>query len=186
MLRLAIDHEGIACLMTDAEARLIECSRAAIVLLEQGHLFELRHGRLSLRVEFASNQLRQMIARCTTGDGGIVRVPQERGFWLIQVVPVRGDSHDPFDPRCGGCALVFAKAPAISRTANAQQIRRLLDCTLAESEVAAALLGGCPPAQIANDRDVSLNTVRTQIRALLETAGVHRIPELLILLAGFR
>jgi DNA-binding CsgD family transcriptional regulator len=62
-------------------------------------------------------------------------------------------------------------------------IQILLKCTQAEAEVAASLLAGLTPTRIAQERRVSLSTVRTQIRALLEVSGTRRVAELIVLLA---
>jgi DNA-binding CsgD family transcriptional regulator len=63
------------------------------------------------------------------------------------------------------------------------KVQILVECTQAEAEVAASLLAGLTPARIAQERRVSLNTVRTQIRALLEVSGTRRVAELIVLLA---
>ena len=45
------------------------------------------------------------------------------------------------------------------------------------------LLAGLTPARIAQYRQVSLSTVRTQIRALLEVSGTRRVAQWIVLLA---
>jgi DNA-binding CsgD family transcriptional regulator len=66
---------------------------------------------------------------------------------------------------------------------DVQKIEILLKCTQAEAEVAASLLAGLTPARIAQDREVSLSTVRSQIRALLEASSTHHVAQLIVLLA---
>jgi DNA-binding NarL/FixJ family response regulator len=101
-------------------------------------------------------------------------------------VPAGVTADNPFDLRHGNCALVFVRRPKISAPVDAGKIQLFLDCTPTESEIAAALLEGSSPAQIGKARKVSMNTIRTQIRALLDAAGVNRIPELISLLSGLR
>lgn len=57
--------------------------------------------------------------------------------------------------------------------------------TRREAEIALALAGGLTPASIADDRAVSLETVRTQIKSILKKLGVASAPELIRILNGF-
>jgi DNA-binding CsgD family transcriptional regulator len=50
--------------------------------------------------------------------------------------------------------------------------------TTAETEIALQLAQGKPPEAIAKQRNVSVGTVRAQIKALLAKAGVSRQVEL--------
>jgi DNA-binding CsgD family transcriptional regulator len=110
------------------------------------------------------------------------------GECVIQAIPADRGAENPFRPSRASCALLFVTALAragedLASWINIQKIRILLKCTQAEAEVAASLLAGLTPARIAQDRRVSLNTVRTQIRALLEVSGTRRVAELIVLLA---
>ncbi len=183
-LRHAIDHERIACFMTDSESRLLECSDQASLMIERGNPFRLGQGLLTLTSDSRTKQFRELVAKCAAGTGGgMMRVGNLNDYWLIEVVPAGVTSDNPFDLRRGNCALVFVRKPEARPPVDTAKIRIFLDCTPVESEIGAALLNGCSPAEIANERKVSLNTVRTQIRSLLETAGVTRIPELMSLLS---
>jgi DNA-binding CsgD family transcriptional regulator len=185
ILRHAIDHERIACFMIDSESRLLECSHAATAMIDQGTPFKIRQGLVALTSAARTKQFRELVARCGAGTGGgMMRVGTPNDYFLIEVVPAGVTTHNPFDMRRGNCALVFVRKPEARPPADALKIMIFLDCTPAESEIGAALLRGCSPAQIASDRKVSLNTVRTQIRSLLDAAGVTHIPELISQLSG--
>lgn len=54
--------------------------------------------------------------------------------------------------------------------------------TKAESELALALVKGTTPKSYAHTKGISINTVRSQIRALLEKSGVRRQADLILLL----
>jgi DNA-binding CsgD family transcriptional regulator len=79
--------------------------------------------------------------------------------------------------------VLASAGPELASWIDVAKIQILLKCTQAEAEVAASLLAGLTPARIAEDRRVSLSTVRTQIRALLEVSGTRRVAELIVLLA---
>ena len=63
------------------------------------------------------------------------------------------------------------------------QLAALYQLTPAESGVAALLAEGLSPAKIAERRTVSLDTVRNQIKALLQKTGATRLGGLIALLA---
>ena len=118
-----------------------------------------------------------------------MRIRNELGAQcLIQAIPAGARTGTPeYRPR-GSCVLLFVSVFAgagreLANWIDVPKIQILLKCTLAEAEVAASLLAGVTPARIAHDRRVSLSTVRTQIRALLEASGTRRIAELIVLLA---
>jgi DNA-binding CsgD family transcriptional regulator len=190
MLRQVIDDSGFICIMVDGESRLIDCSVAAARLLERGGSLKVgTGGRLTTVSHTVTKRLRQLVTLAATGGGaGLMRLTDAAGdsFSMIQVVPGGVSADNPFDPRYAGCALLFVRQPSVSHPVNVQQIRVALDCTPAEAEVAAALVSGHSPTRIAEDRGVTVDTVRTQIRSLLGLAGVNRIPQLIALLASLR
>lgn len=69
------------------------------------------------------------------------------------------------------------------RGAEAPIVRSLYDLTPAETEVGVLLAQGLTPAEIADRRSVSLDTVRNQIRVLLQKTGATRLGGLIALLA---
>ena len=190
MLRQAIENAGIICVMVDQDSKLMDCSTAAASLLARGGALKVSFaGRLAAASGTATKRLRQLVALAATGGGGgVMRLtnPACDNFCMIQVVPGGVSRDNPFGPRYAGCALVFVRQPSGSRPLDIQQIRVALDCTQAEAEVAAALVSGHSPTRISTDREVTVSTVRTQIRSLLTLAGLNRIPELVALLACLR
>jgi DNA-binding CsgD family transcriptional regulator/PAS domain-containing protein len=190
MLRQAVDNAGLICVMVDRDSKLIDCSAAAAALLARGGSLKVSlGGRLAAASAMGTKQLRQLVALAASGGGGgLTRMtnPADESFCMIQVVPGGVSTDNPFDPRYAGCALIFVRQPSESRPTDVAQIRVALGCTQAEAEVAAALVSGHSPTRISTDRGVTVTTIRTQIRSLLTLAGVNRIPELVVLLAGFR
>lgn len=176
VLREAIDHRQMACIMVDSNARVFGCSSAATALLESGNVLRLRsRSQLTALACEDTRRLHNLIASAATGRaGGMLRLS---GNWIIQIVPGGVSQQNPFDPRFADCALVFI-IPPIPPSPHWSEIQVALDCTRAESEVAADLASGIDPTEIATKRNVSINTVRTQIRSLLERTGFHRVAEL--------
>jgi DNA-binding CsgD family transcriptional regulator len=177
MLRQAIDHKQMACIMVDANARVLDCSAAALPLLESGAVLQLRHrSQLAAVSKEETARLHILIEGAATGRRGAAM--RLSGQWLLQLVPSGVAQQNPFDPRFTHCALVFVTPPRSPTSPGWKEIQQVLDCTPAEAQVAAALVSGITPREIAARRHVSLNTVRTQIRILLERAGVRRMAAL--------
>jgi DNA-binding NarL/FixJ family response regulator len=185
LLRQAIEHQQMNCIMTDSNARVLDCTAAAATLLESGTVLKVRNqSQLATVSSEETARLRTLIARAATGRaGGMMRLT---GNWLVQAVPSGVARDNPFDARFAQCALVFITPPKPQIPIDWTRIQLVLDCTRAEAEVAADLSRGVAPMDIAMKRNVSLNTIRTQIRILLERKGFHRIAELVSFLGATR
>ena len=185
LMRQAFDYRQIICIMVDSNGRVLDCSAAAAVLLESGRVLKQRgQSQLAAVSNEETVRLRELIASATAGrSGGVMRLA---GHWLLQVIPSGVAQQNPFDPRFDHCALVFVTSPQQPTSLDWRRVQLALDCTRAEAEVATDLGSGMAPNKIAIKRKVSLNTVRTQIRILLERTGLHRIVELVSFLGTTR
>lgn len=97
------------------------------------------------------------------------------------IVPIRLSARDIFARSAGVLILTpvtHAEAPPV------ELIQSLFDLTPAEARVARSLTKGDNVEQIAADSGVSLSTVRTQVRGVLEKTGCHRQAEVVSLLGG--
>lgn len=63
-------------------------------------------------------------------------------------------------------------------------LQGLFDLTAAEARIARHLLEGSTASDIAANDEVSINTVRSQIRSILVKTGVSRQTDLIGLLSG--
>jgi DNA-binding CsgD family transcriptional regulator len=81
-------------------------------------------------------------------------------------------------------ALVLITDPADGPVLDAQALQQLFALTAAEAGVVLALAAGRSAEDIAAERGVSLPTVRTQIRQILEKTGALHLRDLVRLLAG--
>ncbi len=78
---------------------------------------------------------------------------------------------------------VFIHDLAARAPSAAEWIASSLALTPAEARVAARLAAGHTPQQVADAHGVSITTVRSQIRQILQKAGVSRQSDLIALLA---
>ncbi len=79
-------------------------------------------------------------------------------------------------------ALVLLHDPEVTLRPATEMLRHAFGLTVAEAAMAQALLQGATPRQIAEQRQVSLNTVRTLIARVLGKTGAQRQADLVRLL----
>lgn len=100
---------------------------------------------------------------------------------VAHIVPIRGHARDIF-VRCAGVLVLtpvnLPLAPSI------ELVQSLFDLTPAEARVARALTAGQSVGEIALSGGVSPNTVRSQVRGVLEKTGCHRQSDVIALLKG--
>jgi DNA-binding NarL/FixJ family response regulator len=77
-----------------------------------------------------------------------------------------------------GRALVIVRDQTHPAALGGDMLKAIFGLTEAEVAVATSLCGGRSPETIADERGVSLATIRTQVRHILEKAGVRSLREL--------
>jgi DNA-binding CsgD family transcriptional regulator len=184
LLRQALDATNGLCVMVDAEGRIIDQSMAAEALLAGGQWLRVdAERRLRLRTPQLTLKLHELIARCTRGAGGGSLNLAHGGaeYPMLEVLPAGHNGNNPFNRGHGCSALVFLRLPRIRRAASPASLEVALNCTSAEAEVAAALAAGLSPQDIAIRRNVSVLTVRAQIRSLRALTNTPRMSALIAL-----
>ena len=143
-------------------------------------------GFVSLKDKAADQLLRDAIAIVNSETGlGVRSFPvhgaDAEGTRVAHVIPIRLSARDIFLR----CAAVLALTPATAPQAPpVELVQSLFDLTPAEARVARSLAAGKTVEDIASDRGVSPNTVRTHVRGVLEKTGCRRQAEVVALLAG--
>ena len=170
----------------------------ALVLDEKGkvlaanHLIEVMtgfvhwraHDRVSLKDKAADQLLRDAIATIDLARGASVRSFPVRGAemtMVAHVVPIRLSARDIFVH----CAATLILTPVtVLHAPPIELVQSLFDLTPAEARVARCLATGESADDIAMRSGVSTNTIRTQVRGVLEKTGCNRQAEVIALLAG--
>jgi DNA-binding CsgD family transcriptional regulator len=143
--------------------------------------------RLVLADKAADRQLRKGIAELDHADGDAilsfpVRDEDGRAVRIAHLIPFRGGARDIF---FRGFALL-ALCPVPSPDAPpVDLVRSLFDLTPTEASIARSMAAGLRVNEIARARGVSINAVRTHVRALLEKTGCNRQADVLAMMAGF-
>jgi DNA-binding CsgD family transcriptional regulator len=143
-------------------------------------------GRLALADRAAAERLHQaLVALGTPSASSSVSLPlrDEAGAaaGVLHLIPIRRTAHDIFG-RAYGLAVITPVGSG--QGPSADLMRSLFDLTRSEARVASGLAAGRTLEEIAADGGVSITTVRTQLRRVLEKTGCARQAEVAALLAG--
>lgn len=173
---------GLPALVLDRHGKVL----AANSLIES--LPKFVHWRAFDGVSFsdkaADQLLRDAIATIDLAEGASVRSFPVRGggaMMVAHVVPIRLSARDIF----ASCAATLIMTPVTAPEAPpVELVQSLFDLTPAEARVARSLATGDTVEDIAVRTGVTLNTVRTQVRGVLEKTGCGRQAEVVSMLAG--
>ena len=176
-LSAVLDSLGTALLLLDGTARILYANAASERLLDSNDTLRVREGLLAARPPLPRDAIRDLSAHALAVGRSHGLMLRERcgrqGLWAL-ATPLPGDA-----------ALVLLKlaAPWAQAPADLHLVRQALGLTIAEARVACALAEGITAEEYAGQAGVSLSTVRTQIRAILEKAGLRRQSDLVRLVA---
>ena len=142
--------------------------------------------RVALTDGAASALLNQSIEQCARGDAAAtrsfpVRDASGQAACIAHLIPVRLSARDIF-VRCAAALILTPIAAPNAPTV--ELLQSLFDLTPAESQVARHLASGASIDDISDANGVSRNTIRAQLRAVMDKTGCGRQAEVVALLAG--
>jgi DNA-binding CsgD family transcriptional regulator len=142
--------------------------------------------RVSLKDKSADRLLNQAIASAESGSElGVSSFPvhdaESQAAMVAHVIPIRLSARDIFLR----CFAVLAFTPVTRPQAPpVELVQSLFDLTPTEARVARSIAAGKTVEVIAAEGGVSINTVRTHVRGVLEKTGCERQAEVVALLSG--
>lgn len=163
-----LDEIDYPVLLVDEELHLQHGNRIARSLLARREGLLLEAGQLQLRSEAQQLQLRRAVdAAVQRGRRSLIAPRGERGSQpSLAVLPAGPGSK---------LALVMLAKPALCQGLTLQAYAREHGLTEGERGVLGALCAGSSPEEIAQQRQVALSTVRTQIGAIRAKTGARDI-----------
>ncbi len=185
LLTGALEALSVAAFLCDGAGTVRKLTPAAERLVASEKGLQLRQGRLASAAPFDAKALNDAIAAAVL-DRGTVGAPfartvavrkSERDFepLILDVIGLASRQFElGFTPR----VMVVVRG-ADSKERRAAILQSIYGMTAAETDIALQLSAGKTPEAIAEKREVSVGTVRAQIKALLAKAGVSRQVELL-------
>ncbi|HWA69604.1 MAG TPA: PAS domain-containing protein [Rhizomicrobium sp.] len=172
VLAAILDHLSIPIMLVDAKGAVLYandtarvCAAAALTRAE--HALPVQDHRDIAR-------LRQAIGNACENEGQHAIVTGEAGAepGVAVIVPLTGERN---------CALVLMRGKTGIKQLLPNILRELFNLSAAEAEVAVALWRGADINQVARDRGVKRNTLRSQLASIMERTRTHRQAELVAL-----
>ncbi len=164
-----------ALFVTDDTGYVQLINSAAETLLGGRRGLSLVGGKLTVRPDLAGvfGRLVVSAARRTGRQGGALRIPTEETFLQVLVTPLPGAQQ---------AALVLIDDLHIT-TPPVHMLSQLYGLTPAEADIAIRLATGLSPAEVADEKTVSLATVRTHIQNLVTKMDARNLTDAIRILA---
>lgn len=188
VLAAALNALPLPVIIVDAELQVLHINAVASELTTPGcsGLTVSRAGmggaRLRARHRDDDATLRRLVARAAAGEpGGAVRVrehqedPLEEATLAVQVGPVPMHFAIPVGVMAKGLAMISARELARPTRVEPAVLGDLYGLTRAEADVAGALAGGVTAEEVARTRNVALDTIRAQVRAVLRKTNAANL-----------
>lgn len=182
-----LDKLLVGLVILDLRGRVAVTNAAARRSCEaSGALRITPDGRFSAWQAAKDAQLQALIASTAKtadarglSDGGSLVVAKRTapGYLLAEVIPLRDDGFPDGDHLLG--TGVFIIDPEISHSISLDGLATIFDLTPAELAVGTALLNGAPPRQIAEERNNSLETIRSHLKKIFAKTGTGSQLELM-------
>lgn len=178
----ALDVFAMGVLVVDSEARADFVNRAAEkIAARKDGLVLGKQGSLSAMLSAETRTLRQLISSVSDGGpGGAMNLSRRNRRPPYSVLV------SPFPPPLGECAhgsvLVLIGEPSADDGLPEQWLTGICRLSSAELSVCKVLVSGQTADEIAEARQVSVNTVRTQISSILAKTGTQSVRELCVML----
>ena len=175
---------GLPALLIDGHAKIVAANHLIEELTE--HLRLKAHDRVLLKDIRADQLLQEAVATLLAGTSASVRSFAVRDVdgaaaFVAHVIPLRRTARDVFSR---GEAVLVLTPVTLPQALPVELVQSLFDLTPAEARVARHLTTGQTVEQIATSGCVSIATVRSQVRGVMEKMGCRRQAEVVALLGG--
>lgn len=181
-----LDALTIPTFLVDESGRVAWRNRQAERLLQSNDTLSCVNGHFMAKDKSAVRHMSQAITDAINLGQGMAQhsgkaIQIARFGRLPLTLIVTPLSFDTAGKRGRG-AIVFAFEPEQSRTISTEQVRDLFSLSNAEAELAVRLCEGMSLEACANDRGVTINTIKSQLRSIFAKTGTTRQVDLLALL----
>ena len=167
-----LDHLQIGIVIVDASGGIVSANRAAEDTLSTGNgVSRTRDKRLRLEDAGLQGQLQRLVTAASETDhpkryAPVLTAPKRDGElpWLLEVFPLSNIDGEMTSPFRG--AAVFITDPARKDIISTEGLAALFGLTKAENEVCEMLTNGLRVTEVAEERNTSVDTTRSQITTL--------------------
>ena len=181
----AVDLLQAGVLFVDRDCRIIHANRVAQAMLQEGSPIQSVRGELRTHLPQTTAALEKAVAvsvESAIGRSGIgVPLLRPDGHPAhAHVLPLMsGDIRSRLAPAAS--AALFVTVHGKGADPPAEAIAAVFDLTPAEIRVVQRLLAGRTPAEIADELDLALPTVRTHLARIFAKTGTSRQSDLVLL-----
>lgn len=188
----ALDQLRSSVVVVDQSGKVEYANRAASELLAEEDGLAIREGKLSCANPEATLSLRSHLqdslehaAGNRPTAGGVVPMARPSGRRTLGalVTPISSRARDGlgFGGVEASAALVVVSDPSWDEETSEPVLRELFHLTSAEARVTWALARGLSVEEIAEQANVAISTVRSQLKQILDKTGTRRQAELVSL-----
>ncbi len=191
LLQSLLSHKGRGLIIVDKFDKVTFMNDTAETICRRGDGFGRNRREFSVRHKEAQKALSQAID--SIRKTGSTKPAQARRFtvprgegslpYIATISSIPPNSEMQFD-MSGGAVIVTIDDPTLSHQPSHEILMSLFGLSQAESEVACAVAGGLTVRRIAENRGVTIATVRSQIQSILQKTQLRRQSDLVRLLAG--
>lgn len=177
---LLLDGVENGVLALDRCGQILHANRIAEALLREGPELRLRGGKLFTLHAAGTAPLADVMKACLAD-----RQPRSWRIGRLTLTLVALASRGPFaDALDGARLMLLIGAETRLRRPTSSQLMQAWGLTAAEARVAQAVAAGATPAEQAAAQGLSLNTVKTHLKAVFAKTGCRRQSDLVRLLAA--
>jgi DNA-binding CsgD family transcriptional regulator len=162
---------------------LIDADKEFLSILETEDGLSLASGKLLIATEAGQTHFERAIwsvGNTSSSVGGdLVEVQKKftKGKYVLSVSPVRTSSLFTM-PSLRGVSLVSIMDLDSKPKIDVVGLQKIFNLTAAEARVAISICNGDGLADIAESHNVSIGTIRNQLKAIFSKTGVNRQPDL--------
>jgi DNA-binding CsgD family transcriptional regulator len=175
---LAITGRGIVVHSNAAATALFDSDFGV-----RNHRLNIRDGKASQALDCLLQLIDNEDGHSGRRDGTIVARRRTKRPILLNLLPIHGEAHSPF--LGAGIILLLTDLDTIHRPPMSV-LSEAFSLSPAEANVASRLGTGSSPQEIADQLQVSRETVRNQIKSIFAKTGTHRQAELVALIGRIR
>ena len=171
-----LDRIGVPIFVVGKDAQVRYANAAASAMLSNGGPLRAVENVLGTDYPPDSQRLKSAIANSLAAGESQVVLMKDSGTRhppIAVIAPLSG----------GGEALVLLRQSSSSSVALVNALRQLFRLSPAEAAIAIALATGADLQEIAEERSVKLNTLRSQIASIMAKTNTRRQAELVALVA---
>ncbi len=185
----ALEHTVAAAFLLDAGGRVVHMNRSGEAMIRSSGCLMLRRNRIIAANVSQQSRLKALIGRAisaaqasATPSGEAMALERDSGRrpLFVRVLPLCVESTNERAP--SGHALLLITDPDGVVKDPSHLLKSLFSLTTAEIAVAASLRAGFTLAEIAAVRGVSRETIRSQLKSLLQKTNTRRQSDLVHLL----